>query len=448
MKRRIAALLLALVLTVSLGACAPDNIVKPEPQPPQTEKPDTDTEAEAKPAQSQQEDDSKLTDGAKYFKNKKLNEAVRPSGDLDSAALVAYKTPQLSGVSLTAYLPETSAFSAGKLSASEWMLEAAKEYGVKLSLFLRPDSTLYSSQLIAQKSGMTLDIIGTHIGDSAGCMSLMSDAGDIVSIKNNMFMSASVFTKSGGKLFAPLGSTRVLWYNRRLITTDLPGDSAWSTDTLSGIAMSMGGNRIIECSNWLEFGSAGKNQASGLDGAGYCLTLTDENVIDTYEAFGSIFNRDSDTSVSGFDFKSGNTVFCYTDTPEKGDFELGFKPIPKFGADGKAVCGFSGDALGLSKTANADVSAAACAFMTLWCARYTEARADKLMYELSLSASDTDAYFTLGESCGGLYTVDGQISRLFESPFMPTQLYGNPDTVYNTFAAAYTRTDVLNDRYR
>ena len=104
--------------------------------------------------------------------------------------------------------------------------------------------------------------------------------------------------------------------------------------------------------------------------------------------------------------------------------------------------------MGLSRTVSDARKGAAAAFMTLWCARYSESRADELIYDIGLTPTEADSYLTFCEAAGGLFSADAKISELFHAQEMPVQLYGDPDTVYNTYGAAYARTDVINDRYQ
>ena len=138
----------------------------------------------------------------------------------------------------------------------------------------------------------------------------------------------------------------------------------------------------------------------------------------------------------------------FADTPAKGDFELGWAPVPKFTDDGRYVGEYCGTAMGLSGTIAEDKRGAAAAFMTLWSARYSESRADGLIHDIGLSPTEADSYLTFCEQSGGLYNADMKIEEKFLSDKMPVELYGSPDTVYNTFGEAYVRAAEINSRYK
>ena len=463
--RRTFSLISAMLLMLSLFACAPDNIkTAPSdnegsqqetsaPLQDSTKAQDEKTEPEQQTAGDEQSDEE-LTDGARYLKNKTRNDHIRPTADIDGQNIVAFKTPQLSGTELSFYTSEDSAFSAGSMDEKQWFDALEKEYGLKLSYTLRPDRTLYSSQLIAVKAGKNPDIISTKVNDCAAMLSLMQSAGDIVTLGDSAPLSSRIFELTGGKLFTARGNSRVLWYNKKLIGENDPfklyTENSWTTDKLTVIynGMDTAANRLLECESWISFGSAGKIQGSGMTGEGYAIALTDETVIDSFEAFGTLFNKDGGTADGDFSFKAGNTLFMFGDTPEKGDFEAGWAPIPKFSDEGRYVGEFFGTAMGLSNTVAEDKRGAAAAVMTLWSARYSESRADELIHDVGLSPTEADSYLTFCEQGGGLYNADMQIETQFLTEKMPVELYGSPDTVYNTFGEAYARAAQINSRYK
>lgn len=462
--RRVFALMSALLMLL-LFSCAPDNIKTPPSDNANDNQQTSASEQEssmeqnekAEPEQQTSNDiqsDEDLTDGARYLKNKTKNDHIRPTADIDGQNIVAFKTPQLRGIELSFYTPEDSAFSAGSMDEKEWFDSLEKEYGLKLSYTLRSDKTLYSSQLIAVKAGKNPDIISTKVNDCAAMLSLMQSAKDIVTLNDSAPLSSRIFELTGGKLFTARGNSRVLWYNKKLTGESDPfklyTENLWTTDKLSVIynGMDVDANRLLECDSWLSFGSAGKTQGSGISGGGYVIALTDETVIDSFEAFGTLFNKDGGTADGDYSFKAGNTLFMFADTPAKGDFELGWTPVPKFTDEGRYIGEFCGTAMGLSGTIAEDKRGAAAAFMTLWSARYSESRADGLIHDIGLSPTEADSYLTFCEQSGGLYNADMKIEEKFLSDKMPVELYGSPDTVYNTFGEAYVRAAEINSRYK
>ena len=273
--RRVLALISAIGLMFLLFACAPDNIKTPPsdnandnqqtsaPEQESSKEQDEKTEPEQQTASDMQEDEE-LTDGARYLKNKTKNDHIRPTADIDGQNIVAFKTPQLRGTELSFYTSEDSAFSAGSMDEKEWFDALEKEYGLKLSYTLRPDKTLYSSQLIAVKAGKNPDIISTKVNDCAAMLSLMQSANDIVTLNDSAPLSARIFELTGGKLFTARGNSRVLWYNKKLTGESDPfklyTENLWTTDKLSVIynGMDTAANRLLECDSWIPFGSAGK----------------------------------------------------------------------------------------------------------------------------------------------------------------------------------------------
>lgn len=461
--RRVLVVITALSLILSLAACAPDNIIAPPGDPdasvngPQSGDGTEDKKPQSEPAQQTagaSQSDEQLTDGARFLKNKTKNDHIRPTADIDGQNILSFKTPQLSGVELSFFTPEDSAFKAGNMSEKEWLSALEKEYGLKIKYTLRPDSTLYSSQLIAMNSGRTLDIISTKAQDSAAALSLMQSAGDIVTPGADAPVSSRVFERTGGKLFTAKGNCRVLWYNKSLTGQNdlfsMYTKNEWTSDKLASLYNSIAGEktRLLQCSDWLAFGSAGTVQGSGISGAGYVMSIIDEAVIDTFEAFGSVFNKDFGTANGDFSFKAGNTALVFSESPDKGEFEIGWAPIPKFTENGRYVGEIFGSAMGLSRTASGNNRNAAAAFMALWCARYSESRSDELIYDIGLTPTETDSYLTFCETDGELYSADASIAQVFSSEKMPVHLYGTPETVYNTYGAAFARTDIINDRYQ
>ena len=462
--KKISVLAWIFIILVMLSACKPDNIIsQTEENKEQTnsniaenELAESTQQTEEKTQQTvaQQQSDDELTEGARYLKNKTKNDHIRPTADIDGQNIVDFKTPQLSSVELSFFTSENSAFNAGSMNEKEWFDALEKEYGLKLKYTIRPDNTLYSSQLIAVNAGYDTDIISAGVNDCASALWLMQSAEDIVTLNDRAPVSAKVFELTGNKLFTAKGCCRVMWYNK-LLTGDndpfeLYNKNEWTVDNLNMIykGMDVKITSLIDCDNWLAFGSAGTVQASGITDAGYTMSLIDQEVINTFEAFGNIFGKENAVAAEDFGFNEANTVFIYGDVPQKGEFEIGWAPIPKFTEQGTYTGDFCGSGMGLSKTIDDDKKGAAAAFIVLWCARYSESRSDQLIYDTGLSPTEADSYLTFCETGGRMLSADAAIESLFTSQTMPVQLYGMPDTVYNTYSQAFGRTDVINDRYQ
>lgn len=460
--RKISALAWILALLVVLCACKPDNIITQTDYQTddQTEQSETEDDIEqpeqnqSQPTAQEQQSDTELTEGARYLKNKTKNDHIRPTADIDGMNIVNFKTPQLKSVQLSFFTSENSAFNAGSMSEKEWFDALEQEYGLKLKYTLRPDSTLYSSQLIALNAGHETDIISANVNDCAAALGLMLSAEDIVTLTDRAPVSSKVFSLTQNRLFTAKGCSNVMWYNK-LITGEndpfeLYNKNEWTVENLNVIynGIDKKSTSLLDCENWLAFGSAGTMQASGITDAGYTMALTDQQVIDTFKAFGDVFGKENAVSDGDFSFDGGNTVFMYGDIPQKGEFELGWAPIPKFTESGTYTADFCGSGMGISKTIADEKKEASVAFIVLWCARYSESRSDRLIYEAGLSPTEADRYLTFCEAEGRMLSADAQISELFVSQTMPAELYGTPDSVYNVYSAAYRRTDFINDRYQ
>ncbi len=455
--RRFVAAAASLMMLLSVFSCAPDNIVTPntpenpssttEPTPEPTPEPQTPETTEPDAA------DEQLTAGAQYLKDKAENTGVKPTLDVDGTGFTDFKTPQLSGVTLSFFTWADSAFSAGELDEKGWLDALKKEYGLTLKYDLRQDDLLYSSQLIAQRAGRQNDLISARVNDFAAALPLMQSAQELVRFGDNSPASGRVFSLTGSRLFAPRGFCRVLWYNKSLAAQTDPFESyragGWTTETMtSAFGNLAAGNRLIECKNWLPFGSA-QIQASGATEGGYAMLLTDERVIGSFAAFGELFNRENYTASGDFSFEKGNTVMCFADTPAVGEgVKVGWAPVPKLGQDGRYVGELCGSGFGLSATVSDARRGAASAFISLWCARAAESRSDTLIYKLGLTPTEADAYLSFSETDGGIYSADGEVSAVFDAASMPVELYGTPETVFNKFGAAFIRTDMINKRYR
>jgi hypothetical protein len=110
------------------------------------------------------------------------------------------------------------------------------------------------------------------------------------------------------------------------------------------------------------------------------------------------------------------------------------------------VCELSGIGMGISKTADDETAKTALSFILLWATRYSEARADELVYTYGLTPQKASKYVLFTETEGKFYNADRQISSIFEGNEINKLLTGDPSAVVNAFQSAYDRTVLLNLR--
>lgn len=464
MKRLFAIAVMLLMLT----ACAPDNIITvpeipddtttddvPTNDVPQTDNkventvpdntvdeqpPATEPEPEPKPEPQPQVKVELLTEG------KQANTEIAPTYTL------AEDTSLLNGKTINMYTGYESAFMAGNLTEKQWFDGLKDKYGVTVKYSYQNDNILYSAQNIAMRSGMALDIVTARINDMAASLGLMRSAEGFLKETGTPYYSQNVFKSSGNKVFTGIGNSRMLWYNVDLYGEDkfygLFNENKWTADVLSSTQYSLADTdvRLIECSNWISFGSTGENQVTGiLDGA-HTVTVTAEGSRNAFNKFGTIVSKDSHKPTASFNFNSNNTLFKFTDDPGDMSFKLSFVPVPKCDDNGRDVAEICGIGLGIAKTATDDMAQTAAIFASLWSARYTESRADRLMALLGLEKAEKYLYFT--ESNGIISNADRQISHLFDGDIILAYLYADEDSVYNSCVSAYNRSKLINARNR
>ncbi len=447
--KRLISLALILVFVVCLCACTPNNVLSPDiPNDTQTETPAPDTQTDSPNTQPEQTPEPE-NDDSFIVAGKKKNNELMPTIDISKYDIAPVTLSELKGKTLTIYTAERDAFSVDKKSDKEWIDAVAKELGLNVKQFMRSDKTLYSSQAIAQKSGMTLDIVSTLISDIIPTRSLMKEAAMLTEDTGFMPFSKRVHALSGSRVFTGYGNSKMMWYNKDIVSDEksynLFEKGQWSTDALASLKIDItaADKNMIECSNWASFGSACGNQVTGLgdDGKAYCM-LNDESSIATFKTFAELFDT---VSTDKKTFKNGNTAFNYTDAPELDKGELGFVPIPAYNA-GKNITELCGVGMGVSKTADDLQSQYALTFILLWAARYSEARADALVHDYKLSEQKAEKYIEFAETEGGLYNADRILSAPFTKTTIPTALFGTPDTVLEKYADVFDRVALINSR--
>ncbi len=451
--KRLISLALTLIFIIGMTACAPNNVLSPDTPdntPTQTPTPDPapDNTPNTNTPEPDNTDKAPVDDGYVVAGKEKNNELL-PTFDIDSLSFIPVKVSDLKDKTLTVYTSERDAFSVGKLDDKAWIDAVAKDLGVNIKQFMRSDKTLFSSQAIAQKSGISLDIISTLISDIIPTRQLMKEAVTVTDDMGILPFSKRVHTLSGGKVFTGYGNSKMMWYNKDIVSDkkayDLFEQSVWNTEALASLntEVTPTEKNMIECSNWASFASAGGTQMTGLgeDGTAICM-INDELSINTLKTFAELLDT---VSTDKKTFKNGNTAFTYTDVPETPKAELGFVPIPSY-KDGKNVTELSGVGMGISKTADDTQSQYALTFILLWSARYSEARADALVHDYKLSEQKAEKYIEFAETEGGLYNADRILSAHFTKSTIPESLYSTPDEILEKYADAFSRVAVINSR--
>lgn len=449
--KRLLSIIFTAIFLLSLCACAPNNIIGPV-TPPEENVPNETPGSEQTEIPSQEETPTPTGNDGVITDNRKENEGVKPSFDIDEQKTLTSGTEILKGKTLNMYITEDGAFKAGKMNESEWLSALADEYGVNIRATVRSKETLYSAQSIAIKSGRKLDIITADMNDLASSLSLMKSSTQYVSENAVLPFSKSVFEKTDGKVFTARGNTRMLWYNKNIITNDSPymltEQNNWTSAVFEASALSTKSESVkfIECDNWISFGSAGGETVTGITPDGFTFSVTGEKSIAAFTEFARITQIPDELNTEDYGWLKGNTAFIYTDTPEKKGFEVSFAPIPSV-ADGNAVAEYTGVGIGVSKTADDETARASAVFAALWSARATESRVDELLFDVGLGSDKAKKYLEYSESFGLMCNVDAVIGKLFESESIPTALYGEPETVYNSFYNGYNRAKIIKERY-
>lgn len=449
--KRLISLALTLIFAIGMTACAPNNVLSPDtPDKPE----DTHTEAPTPDNNEQTPDNNEQTpevpeDDGYVIAGKEKNNKLMPTIDIETLGIAPVTVSDLKDKTLTIYTAERTAFNVDKLDDKEWIDAVAEEIGLNVKQFMRSDKTLYSAQAIAQKSGMSLDIVSTLISDVVPTRQLMKNAFELTDEAGDMPFSKRVYTLSGGKVFTGLGNSKMMWYNKDIVSDkkayDLFEQGVWNTEALATLSTEIkkADKNMIECSNWASFASAGGTQITGLgeDGTVYCA-IDDELSINTLKTFSELLNT---VSTDKKTFKNSNTAFCYTDAPEAPKAELGFVPIPSY-KNGKNITELCGVGMGVSKTADDLQSQYALTFILLWSARYSEARADALVFDYKLSEEKAEKYIGFAETEGGLYNADRVLSTHFTKQTIPEALYSSPEEILEKYADAFVRADVINSR--
>ena len=447
--KRLISLLMLLVIFFTLCACTKDEPIKPNSQ--------TSTENSTSPSQTNDSNKENQTSGAPintgvgYLDpNKKLNKSVMPTADVDKMSIIPVKTTDLKDKTLTFYTPERNSFTVGTMSETDWFSKVSDKLGVSLKYTVRPDNMLFSSQAIAQKSGLSLDLITSLVSNTAQSRTLMKTALVLNGSETSLPFSKRVYDMSGGKLFSAVGNSKMLWYN-----TDIVSDSKayeyfinneWTDLTLKFVTKDVkdAKKNTIECGNWAAFGSAAGVQTTGIapDGT-FIFSPESEASMTSFKTFADIFTT---VSSKKSNFKNGGTAFCYTDAPTLDKGKLSFVPIPGIYQRGSCVAELAGTGMGISATASAEITPYALTFALLWVTRYSEARTDLLMHTYGLGAEKTAKYIECTESIGSLYNADRIVSSVFDMSMLSETLYTSPETMGETFKAAYSRAYVHNSR--
>ncbi len=451
--KRLISIILTLVIVLSLFACAPDNVIAPDTEP-ETENTQTDApvkqenETEKEPEQTPEKESVK----------KEKNKDIMPTLDIDTLDYVTLKTKDLKDSYLTFFVGDSS-FSAGDMTESEWIKEISKKFGFAVDMKITADSRLYSSQLIAQKSGINLDLIFAKLDDFVSSASLMQNIDSFVESTDSSPFSSRIFDLSGKKLLSGKGNAKTLWYNKAIIKESPATD--WTFDDFKKLSETSknAGCDLLETNSFVEFFSCGNEQITGYDAEnGYIMKAQDKGARDILAEFASLTQSEQSESEKTKKFIKENVAFIYTDTPyRRNNMQIGWAPLPSYGEDGTNVMALCGAGLGLSNTIPEKNKDAAITFAMLWCARYSESREDTLMFDLGLSKADCEQYIALCEQTGGIYAADRQINTFFDGKngILPMYYADDPyngvepelSSIMYPVPLAYDRAELINSRY-
>ncbi|MBQ8606103.1 MAG: hypothetical protein IJ408_05140 [Clostridia bacterium] len=431
MKRYISLILVLLLMLTVCGCTKPQQTPPPADTQTGTSGTQTDTPAQNNPSAPPAEKTEK-------------NKEVRPAFDV--GGIDGIDTAALKDKTLSLYLGD-SAFFAGDRSEREWFTALKEEYGLNIDFSVCSDAVLYSSQLIAQKSGKDIDLVSVKVNDMAKGITLAKKV--TLPESESYPFSQRVFELSGDKLFAGKAHAKMLWYNKAIVKDDITRE--WSFDAFSKLAddAKKAGFGVLETKSFAEFYSCGENQKTGFDfEKGYILDIKDEDTKKMLADFAAAITVESSENKS---WARENVAFCLTDTPTKRHATLGWTTLPAYGENGSNPVPLCGSALGISNTVSEENEDIALTAALLWSARYTESREDTLRFDLGLSKDDYDKYLELCEQNGLVYCADLQINALFESGTIPKEFYSDeqPDeesTLQESIEKAYARAELLNER--
>ena len=441
--KRIISIILAIFIILSLSCCTPDNIESPnpdnnvqegtesKPQTPENNQPESKPETEQKTSP---------------------NTDVMPSFDIDTLDSVKVKTTDMKDKELTLYIGASS-FNAGSKKESAWLDAISEKLGLKINYKICSDSTLYSSQMIAQKTGKTIDIVSVKINDMSQSISLVKAANGLVQVSENNPFSSKVFEISGNKLFSAKAHAKALFYNSAIIKTAPEND--WTLSEFEKLANDSKNAKfgVLETNSLIEFFSCGKEQITGFDASkGYIMNAKDPSARKILERVDKAIEL-TDEQAKDKKFARDNVAFAYTDLPLiKQGMTVNWLPLPKENEDGTNVMAFTGSSLGLSKTITEQNTDTAFSFIMLWCARYSESREDALRFDVGLSQASFEQYRDFCEKNGKIYCADMQIHGYFKNEGVWEKFYSdefvfdeqNPDTV----SLAYDKAALINARFQ
>lgn len=447
--KRFLSILTLICLVCTLVSCAPDNIVTPEPQTqPETqdnnktpEQDNTQTQTPA-PEPEPEPAPAPAPESTPAPAKTKKNEDVKPTFDIDTLDYLTLKTKDLKDKTISFYVGN-GAFNAGALTETEWFTALKEAYGVNIDYKFCADSALYSSQLIAQKSGKQIDLVYTKVTDISGAINLAKPATELVTQNASNPFSDKVYKLTGNRFFSGKGNAKMLWYNKAIVK-ESPLDN-WTFDDFVKIATEAkkANNAVLETGTFAELYSCGSDRMTGFDlENGYIMNAHSEQATAILADFADAIKIDN---TDGKAFIRGNVAFAYTDLPTKKNVTLGFAPLPRYGEDGTNVVSLSGYALGLSKTVTAENQPAALTFAMLWSARYSESREDSLLFDLGLDSDLTDKYISLCEQSGAFYSADRHINSAFSGNTIPEEYITNVSE-NQKLSDALHRAQIINTR--
>ncbi len=445
MKRIFALLLCLALLLCGMTACKPDNITypteitDPDKQPqedvPTAGKPTEDPEEKPEENPPEAEDPAPEPPGMEHpFTAKDFALSTGTACSLPMGGFIKDVAPAeaLKDRTISLYTArEEAAFNyvnqkGATVSEWDWMKVLAEEYGFTLKLSIKSADLSLKSQRVALMAGKELSALQLRKEDLAQGMTLARSAAGKVDRGIATFgISKAVLDQSNDTLFAPVGYADTLWYNPSLMPAEidpatLAKENKWTIDTFKTVFENAVANNVdpVQIGPLPFVTLSGKSPLTLKDGK------LDHNLYakDTREAFEKIravFTTLPDVGHevgTTYDLKFGNTAMAYTALPERGEkATVKYVPLPTLEEGTVGTATFAGTFMALPKyTEDTQADNAALAFIELWCNRFTEAHAGRLM-ELGMTAEDYVNYTVFTEQNGMLILYSPEIEALAET---------------------------------
>ena len=341
-----------------VAGCAPDNIKTPipsdKPSPEQndpTQKPDENDGSSEQTPEKQPE--TVHVPFVNIVPEKESNTDVMPQASVDGIEFC--DTASLKDKTLKMFVREGGAFYAGKLSEQEWLDALKDELGLTVEKTVTSNSTLYSKQLIASKTGKGADLVTVDMNNVFASLNLMKTPLESFDAEEtDIPFSLAAFNMTGGKVFTGIGNARVLWYNKNIIKDDSPfklyKDGGWTFDVFASHLVSTQSNKqalFDTYSNLIPFTSAAGKQTTGIVNGEYVIDLESDEAKKAAQEYDTLFAKDGAKCDKSHSFVRGNTAFLFAATPNVNGFDVGFAPVPACAEGASGVSELCGTGLGI-----------------------------------------------------------------------------------------------------